>query len=116
MANRLTYLEIPATDPQRSARFYEAICGWKIEQRSERDFRLSDDSAHLIGRWLPDRGSAGDTGLFPFYSVDDVRAAIARVAEYGGTVVEPPRLEGDTLIARLRDPAGNALGIWQFER
>jgi len=31
-------------------------------------------------------------------------------------VVAAPRREGDVLVARLRDPAGNVIGVWQFER
>jgi hypothetical protein len=28
--------------------------------------------------------------------------------------VEDPRTEGDTLIARVADPDGNIIGVWQF--
>jgi predicted enzyme related to lactoylglutathione lyase len=36
------------------------------------------------------------------------------VAANGGEVVDAPFLEGDVWVARLRDPAGNTIGLWQF--
>jgi predicted enzyme related to lactoylglutathione lyase len=50
-----------------------------------------------------------------FY-VDSIDDAVARVIESGGEITRPPYLEGDVRVARLRDPAGNALGMWQFTR
>ncbi len=111
MPPRLTYLHLAATDAQRSARFYEAALGWSIEDRGGGDFRFASEALQLIGRWSP--ATSTDPAL-AYYYVENVADAIARVTEYGGEVVTAPRLEGDTLIATLRDPAGNALGIWQF--
>ena len=114
MAARLTYLEIPAVDVARTARFYGAVCGWEIEQRAEDDFRFSDDDARLIGRWVKDRAPAGDAGLRPYFTVPDVAAALERAVAAGGAVVTPRTREDDIWLARLRDPSGNVLGIWQF--
>jgi predicted enzyme related to lactoylglutathione lyase len=108
---KLTYLEIPAADPPRAARFYEAIVGWNIDQRSADDFRFSDDDASLIGRF--NRGTGG-AGLVSYFTVADVPAAVARVAPLGGAIVKPPYREGDVLVAQLRDPSGNVFGVWQF--
>jgi predicted enzyme related to lactoylglutathione lyase len=111
----LTYLHIPAgADAQRAARFYEAVCGWKIDDRGGGDFRFGDDAAQLIGRFLRDSSAPPVSGIVPYFTVADVRGAVARVPDRGGTVLQEPNLEGDTLIARLRDPAGNEIGIWQF--
>ncbi len=108
---RLTYLHLAATDPRRSARFYEEVLGWSIEDRGGGDFRFGSEALQLIGRWSP----APSTGeALAYYYVEDINAAIGRVTEHGGEVVTAPTLEGDTLIATLRDPAGHALGLWQF--
>jgi predicted enzyme related to lactoylglutathione lyase len=40
--------------------------------------------------------------------------AVARAAANGGEVVDVPFREGDLWVARLRDPAGNKIGLWQF--
>jgi predicted enzyme related to lactoylglutathione lyase len=110
---KLTYLEIPASDPPRAARFYEAIVGWTIDQRSADDFRFSDDDASMIGRFQRGTGGAGPVSYF---TVANVAVAVARVAPLGGEVIKAPYREGDVLVAQLRDPSGNVFGVWQFAR
>jgi uncharacterized protein len=108
----ISYLEIPARDPERSAAFYQHVVGWQIDRRAADDFRFAHADGSFIGRFTSD--APRDGGLVPVIYVDDVAAAVARVSEHGGEVTSPPRQEGDVLVARVRDPAGNALGLWQF--
>ena len=37
------------------------------------------------------------------------------MTEAGSKVVREPYLEGDVWVATLTDPAGNVIGIWQFD-
>jgi predicted enzyme related to lactoylglutathione lyase len=111
----LSYLEIPASDPGRSAVFYANVLGWQIDQRAEADFRFADARGLLIGRWVSGRAASGEAGPLPFFYVDRLDAALA-AAQDGGEVVKPAYREGDVLVAWIRDPAGNVLGLWQFER
>ena len=113
MGKRLTYLELPASDARRTAEFCRAVLGWKIEERADGDFRFADEAANLIGRWFD--GRASEPGMVPYFSVERVADAVALVSAHGGEVVAPPRREGDVLVARLRDPAGNVIGVWQFD-
>ena len=114
MDKRLTYLELPAGDARRAAEFYRAVLGWKIEKRAEGDYRFADEAANLIGRWID--GRASEPGMVPYFSVERVADAVALAPAHGGEVVAAPRREGDVLVARLRDPAGSVVGVWQFER
>jgi uncharacterized protein len=111
---RLSYLEIPAMDPRQSAAFYERVFGWKIDRRSSDDFRFSDREGLLIGRWATGRVASREAGVLPFIYVEDIEAAIARVSSSGGEIVKAPYAEGDVRVARIRDPAGNLVGLWQF--
>ena len=110
----LSYLEIPAMDPRQSAAFYERVFGWKIDQRSKDDFRFSGRDGLLIGRWVTGRVASREAGVLSLIYVDDIEAAIARVSSSGGEIVKAPYAEGDVRVARIRDPAGNLLGLWQF--
>jgi predicted enzyme related to lactoylglutathione lyase len=107
-------LEIPATDPERSAAFYANVLGWQIDRRAEADFRFADAKGLLIGRWVNDRAASDEAGPLPFFYVDRLDAALAAVAKDGGKVVKPAYREGDVLVAWIRDPAGNVIGLWQF--
>jgi predicted enzyme related to lactoylglutathione lyase len=110
----LSYLEIPAVDPRRSADFYEHVVGWRIDRRTDDDFRFSDGSGLLIGRWVVGRGAAREPGWVPLLYVTSLDEAMALAVARGGETVEAPYAEGDVRVARVRDPAGNLLGLWQF--
>jgi predicted enzyme related to lactoylglutathione lyase len=85
----LSYLEIPATDPERSAAFYANVLGWQIDRRAETDFRFADAKGLLIGRWVDDRAASDEAGPLPFFYVDRLDAALAAVAKDGGKWSSP---------------------------
>jgi len=106
----VSYLAIPAGDVARSAAFYQAVFGWKL--RGDPDApSFSDGTGHVIGHWRTDLDPAGEAGVRPYVYVEDLEAALERAAAQGAEVVEP-YAEGSLRIAVIRDPAGNAIGIW----
>jgi predicted enzyme related to lactoylglutathione lyase len=109
----LSYLEIPAIDPARSALFYEKMLGWHVNREDADHLKFSDRDGYLIGRWIRGRAIARDAGILPFIYVDQIPDAVACVASYGGEIVRSPYPEGDLLVCTLRDPAGNLIGLWQ---
>jgi uncharacterized protein len=109
----LTYLEIPTIAPRQSAAFYEHVLGWTTEERASDDIRFRDPGGHLIGRWVTGRESHTNPGLLPYCYVDDIKEAVRSAQDFGGEVIEGPRPEGDVKVARVSDPAGNVIGLWQ---
>jgi predicted enzyme related to lactoylglutathione lyase len=109
----LSYLEIPAVDRRQSAAFYGQVLGWSIERRETGDPRFEDATGHLIGRWVTGRATSREPGLLAYFYVDDIDDAVGRVAAHGGEVVEAPYPEGNLWVAKVRDPAGNVIGLWQ---
>jgi hypothetical protein len=106
----VSYLAIPARDVARSAAFYQAVFGWEL--RGDPDApSFSDGTGHVIGHWRTDLEPAGEAGVRPYVYVEDLGAALERAAAQGAEVVEP-YVEGSLRIAVIRDPAGNAIGIW----
>ena len=106
----VSYLAIPARDVARSAAFYQAVFGWEL--RGDPDApSFSDGTGHVIGHWRTDLEPAGEAGVRPYVYVEDLGAALDRAAAQGAEVVEP-YTEGTLRIAVIRDPAGNAIGIW----
>jgi predicted enzyme related to lactoylglutathione lyase len=106
----VSYLRIAAPDPARSAPFYSAVFGWQIRQDST---AFSDATGHLIGHFMADLPVAGEAGVVPYVYVQDIDEALARVPDAGGEVTTEPYPEGDLWVAVTRDPAGNAIGVWQ---
>jgi len=110
----VSYLEIPTTDPKRSAAFYSAVVGWKCEERKPGDIRFADDRMLLIGRFVPGRTIGSEPGITPIIYVNDLDRAVTYATEHGGEIVKASVTEGDTRVARVRDPSGNLIGLWQF--
>jgi predicted enzyme related to lactoylglutathione lyase len=109
----LSYLEIPATDPARSATFYQNVLGWKVHGEEEDVFKFSDPGGYLIGRWLKDRAIARRPGMLAYFYVDQIAEVVKRVGSHGGEIIKEPFREGNLWICVVRDPAGNMLGLWE---
>ena len=80
---KICYVEIPATDIQRSAEFY-------------------------LGR-----PAAEAPGLLIYVMVDSVIEAVAAIIGNGGEIARPIGADAPEITARFRDPAGNVLGLYQ---
>jgi hypothetical protein len=108
----ISYLRIPATDPDASADFYEAVFGWSV-RRGRPDPAFEDGTGHVIGHFRSDHVVAGEGGVRPYVFVESLDEALERIRACGGEVVEAPYPEGDLWVALFRDPAGNVVGAWQ---
>ena len=65
---------------------------------------------------MTDRRAFPEPGLLPYFHVDHIDAAVSGVTAFGGEVVEAPYPEGNLRVAKVRDPAGNRIGLWQGPR
>jgi predicted enzyme related to lactoylglutathione lyase len=109
----ISYLRIPSDDPKRSAAFYEAVFGWKVDADRE-DPSFEDGTGHVIGHIHADMEVSGEAGIRPYVFVESVAEVLERIEANGGEVVTPPYPEGDLTVAVFRDPTGNVLGVWQM--
>jgi predicted enzyme related to lactoylglutathione lyase/carbon monoxide dehydrogenase subunit G len=110
-AGKLSYLQIPATDIEASATFYEKIFSWSLSG-SSRHRSFTDASGELLGAFVTGREISRTAGLLPYIYVDGIDAAVERIRDAGGEIHEGPRPEGPLSVATFRDPAGNLMGIW----
>jgi predicted enzyme related to lactoylglutathione lyase len=92
--------------------FYREVFGWEI-RGDPRHPAFTDGTGHVIGHFMPDVTVVGEGGVLPYVYVADLDAALKRVIEHGGTIVDEPYPEGGLWVATARDPAGNFLGLWQ---
>jgi uncharacterized protein len=106
----VSYLRIAAPDPERSAAFYSAVFGWKVRPGAD---AFEDATGHVIGHFMQDLPVAGEAGVVPYIYVRDIDGTLAQVPAAGGEVTTGPYPEGDLWVAMTRDPAGNAVGVWQ---
>lgn len=125
--------EIPARDPSRAARFYREAFGWTVEpvawdgpaySRIRASSPLSPDDPRLLRKGPREGIDGGLTAAAPGDPVHPLVVlhvagipladCLARVVAAGGAVDLPAHPVGAFgSFARIRDPEGNLLGLWQ---
>lgn len=114
MANgKICYIEIPATDIQRSAEFYRKVFGWNIRRRGDGQSAFDDTVNEVSGTWVLGRPAAKTLGLLIYIKVDSVADAVDVVIANGGEIAQPIGADAPEITARFSDPAGNVLGLYQ---
>ena len=117
MSNRVVHFEIPANEPEKLAKFYGDLFGWKFQK------------APIPGMeyWLCDTGSAGPgingaimqrmdpkQPITNYVDVADIEAALASAQKFGARVALPKQtVPGTGYVAAIIDPQGNICGLWE---
>ena len=110
---KVCYIEIPATEVQRSAAFYEKVFGWRIRKRGDGHLAFDDTTGEVSGSWVLGRPASQAPGLLFYIMVDSVPATIDAVTASGGEIVQPIGADAPEITARFRDPGGNIIGLYQ---
>ena len=112
---RLAYIQIPALDVRKSAAFYEDIFGWRIRGGSDAHLSFTDAGGDIIGAFVTRRAINANPGVIFYIYAQGLDVTLEKMQAAGSVVVSEPYLEGDVWVATLTDPAGNVIGIWQFD-
>ena len=110
---KVCYIEIPATDVARSARFYGEVFGWQIRRRGDGQTAFDDTVGEVSGTWVAGRPPSREPGMLVYIMVDSVAAAVDAVVAAGGEIVQPIGADAPEVTARFLDPAGNVIGLYQ---
>src|ERR1700744_393499 len=109
---KICYLEIPAADVERSARFYRDAFGWELRTRGDGAIAFDDAVKEVSGSWVTGRpASARPRNMGPVM-VAGLADAEATVRAAGGEVLNEDAAPGER-VAHVRDPAGNVIGVYQ---
>jgi predicted enzyme related to lactoylglutathione lyase len=106
MAAHLGYYTVPVADLERGKRFWGDLFGWTFEP--------GDRYAH-VGNTTPPGGlvrDAAERTAKVWFRVDDIRAAVARVGELGGTAAEPSQSPSGWS-SDCQDDQGTRFSLWQ---
>jgi uncharacterized protein len=110
---KICYLEIPAVDVDQSAHFYTEVFGWPTRRRSDGRLAFDDAVGEVSGTWVQNRPPSRDPGLLIYILVDSVVDTVAAVLNHGGELVQPIGADAPEVTARIGDPAGNVIGLFQ---
>jgi hypothetical protein len=118
MAVQVLWVEIPAKNMERAAKFYSGLLAT--------EYRVVEDGVRRVGNFDPGQeGGVGisvnetanfepsNTGTLVYLTVDDLEAAVQRVEPLGGKIVAPKTAMGEWgFYAMFEDTEGNVLALY----
>lgn len=110
----VSLVELTAPDMEAVAGFYHRLLGWEYTNLGHRS--LAEVGGRRAAVISPRPATIGDMPLPGAWTVgfrtDDVRAAVKRAEQLGGTVIEPPaEYPEGWRAAQLADPTGAAFSL-----
>ena len=83
-------IEFPADDPERALLFWSGVLGVELAPRPQEAGQGWESDADGLRLGVHERGAGpGDTGSLPYFTVEDMDAALERVKSLGGSVIHP---------------------------
>jgi hypothetical protein len=109
MATEIGYFTLCVPDVQKGATFYGGVFGWTFDPSPG-----SHEYRHINNTQLPGGLVAHDAQMImrPYYRVDDIEGAIARVRALGGKA-EAPAQSPSGLSSLCHDDQGVPFNLWQ---
>ena len=109
MPTEIGYFTICVPDVDRGAAFYGGVFGWTFDASPP-----SHDYRHINNTQLPGGLVNQDAQMVvrPYYRVDDIAAAVAKVRALGGMAEEPAETKSGWG-SLCRDDQGVAFNLWQ---
>lgn len=127
MDNTIVHFEIPADNPERAAKFYRELFGWKInrwENPNGIEYWMVE-TVPTDEKGMPKRQGVNG-GLMPrmyptqqpvnYIAVESVDEAVAKAERLGAKVMmgKTP-VPGMGWFAQLNDPEGNVIAVWETD-
>ncbi|MUL81467.1 glyoxalase [Mycobacterium sp. CBMA247] len=106
----LSYLTYEVPDSSAFKEFYSRLFFWTFEPGRVNDGWGVQGSQPMSGM----AGGAARTTTVPMWTVADIDAAVTRVAEAGGTVLQQPSRQPYGLMAECTDDQGGRFYLGQF--
>ncbi|HEY1687605.1 MAG TPA: VOC family protein [Solirubrobacteraceae bacterium] len=110
MSNPVVHFEVQGKDAEALKSFYGEVFEWKLNSVMP-EYAMVDTGEGIPGG--VGSGPEGSDGHVTFYvAVDDLQAALDKIAAAGGSTVQPPMDVPDgPSIALFADPEGHVIGL-----
>ena len=121
--DKVVHFEIPFDDKARASRFYAETFGWKLTDMPQMSYVMAVTTA-VDEQQMPKEPGAINGGLFQrpkeaphpvlYLGVASIDQTLKKVAAGGGQVVTPKTpIPGMGAYARIADPEGNVIGLFE---
>ncbi len=115
MAGEVVHIELPASDVERAAAFWQGLFGWSFgaSQMPEVDYRMAQVNDSAGAAVFPSENVTGHPNYY--HATDDIETALAKVRELGGAAEDKTPVPGHGWFAACKDSEGNAFHLWQVD-
>jgi uncharacterized protein len=103
----IVHFDVAGPDEAALHHFYAGVLDWNIEPQGPGYALVRTPDGGPDGALVEGEAASLTLGV----AVDDLDAAVARVAEHGGEVLMPPTDNGWVTKALVVDPAGNRIAL-----
>lgn len=110
---KICYVEIPATDIERSEKFYSTVFGWQMRTRRDGSHAFDDTAGEVSGAFVKGRPPSTAVGILFYIMVANAAQTCDAIEMNGGKIVQPIGGDAPEITARFLDPGGNIIGIYQ---
>jgi uncharacterized protein len=111
----IVHVEIPATDPAASGKFYADLFGWKHEVDPNFDYHMFQAASGPAGAFVQVGGEGGykPGEVLIYVSTDDIDATLAKVESLGGKTLQPKtEIPNTGWFGIFADPTGNRIALY----
>ena len=117
MGNRFCHMELTTGDVEAAKQFYGSIFDWQIAGMPVGDMTytmIQTGQKDVGGGMMAPMMEGQPTAWLVYAEVKSVDETLAKVAELGGTVIQPRTPVGEMgWIGVFRDPQGGYFGLWE---
>ncbi len=116
----IVHVEIPATDPAISSKFYAELFDWKMQVEPAFNYHMFQADPGPAGAFV----QVGESSMsykpgevLIYISTDDIDATLARAEALGGKTLEPKtEIPHTGWFAIFADPTGNRIALFTSMR
>ena len=110
MGRPVIHFEIGCTDRARTAQYFSALFGWKMQENGPAT-NIDTGSPGAIAGHLTSLGHEPFHYTMFYVDVEDVKASLAKAVELGGKALVGPITIPAGTFAWFSDPDGNTIGL-----
>lgn len=120
MQNPAVYFEIPVTDLDRAAHFYEKVFGYAFVREQIHGNQMAHLPFHEKARGISGSLAKGEIyvpslqGTLIYLASSDIQETLERAQSLGAEVLFPKTAVGSSgFVAEIKDSEGNRIGLYQ---
>lgn len=125
--DKVVHFEIPYDNEGRAKKFYESVFGWQTMKMPEMEYSMVTTVPSDPQTMRPKEVGGINGGMMKrdptskgpvlVMGVDNIDARLKAIEKAGGKIVMPKFAMGDYgYYARVSDPEGNVVGVWQEKK